>query len=92
MLFRSPGDLAVGISGSGNSSNVLAAVDWANRHGLLTFGMTGYDGGKLKQIEQAGLHVPLGDMGMVESIHACAIHWVVDDVFAHINSEGRYST
>ena len=31
-------------------------------------------------------------MGMVESIHACVIHWVVDDVFAHINSEGRYST
>ena len=92
MNYGGPGDLAVGISGSGNSSNVLAAVDWANRHGLLTFGMTGYDGGKLKQIEQAGLHVPLGDMGMVESIHACAIHWVVDDVFAHINSEGRYST
>lgn len=92
MNYGTAGDLAIGISGSGNSANVLEAVDWANRHGLVTFGMTGYDGGKLKQIEQAGLHVPLDDMGMVESIHACAIHWVVDDVFAHVNSEGRYRT
>ena len=49
-----------------------------------------FDGGKLKQIQQAGLHVLLDDMGMVESIHACVIHWVVDDLFARINGEGRY--
>ena len=47
MNFGQPGDLAIAISGSGNSPNVLAAVDWANRHGLTTFGMTGFDGGKL---------------------------------------------
>jgi len=90
MNYGRPGDVAIAISGSGNSPNVLRAVDWANRRGLKTFGMTGYDGGKLRQLAQAGLHVPLDDMGMVESIHACVIHWVVDDVFARINSEGRY--
>ena len=90
MNYGQPGDLAIGISGSGNSPNVLKAVDWANRHGLKTFGMTGYDGGKLKQMQQAGVHVPLDDMGMVESIHACVIHWVVDDLFARINGEGRH--
>jgi len=92
MNYGQPGDLAIGISGSGNSPNVLKAVDWANRHGLKTFGMTGFDGGKLKQIQQSGLHVPLDDMGMVESIHACVIHWVVDDLFARINLEGRHVT
>src|SRR5947209_10197280 len=66
MNYASPGDLVIAISGSGNSPNVLAAVDWANRHELVTFGLTGYDGGKLRQSAQGGLHVPLNDMGMVE--------------------------
>ena len=48
--LRQPGDLVIAISGSGNSPNMLAAVDWANRHGLKTFGLTGYDGGKLRNM------------------------------------------
>lgn len=90
MHYGHPGDLAVAISGSGNSPNVLAAVDWANRHGLITFGMTGYDGGKLKRVQHDGIHVRLDDMGMVEAIHGCLIHWVVDDLFARVNQAGRH--
>jgi D-sedoheptulose 7-phosphate isomerase len=92
MNYGSPGDLVIAISGSGNSPNVLNAVDWANRHGLVTFGLTGFGGGKLKQMQQAGIYVPLADMGMVESIHLCLFHWVLNDVFARINHEGRYAT
>ena len=91
MNYGSRGDLVIAISGSGNSPNVLAAVDWANRHGLKTFGLTGFEGGKLRQMQQAGMHVPLNDMGMVESIHLCLFHWVLNDVFARINLEGRHS-
>lgn len=91
MNYGSAGDALIGISGSGNSQNVLSAVDWANRHGLKTFGMTGYNGGKLKEIQQDGLHIDLDDMGMVESVHLCLHHWVLNDVFARINSEGRYA-
>jgi D-sedoheptulose 7-phosphate isomerase len=91
MNYASPGDLAIAISGSGNSPNVLAAVDWANRHQLVTFGLTGYDGGKLRQAEKYGLHVPLNDMGMVESIHLALFHWVLNDVYARINREGRFA-
>lgn len=91
MNYGSAGDLVIAISGSGNSPNVLNAVDWANRHGLTTFGLTGYSGGKLKEMQQDGLHVALDDMGMVESIHLCLFHWVLNDVFARINSEGRYA-
>lgn len=90
MNYGSEGDLVIAISGSGNSPNVLNAVDWANRHGLTTFGLTGYSGGKLKQMQTDGLHVELDDMGMVESIHLCLFHWVLNDVFARINHEGRY--
>src|SRR5437867_6790245 len=90
MNYGSRGDLLLAISGSGNSPNILKAVDWANRHGLITFGLTGYSGGKLRQLAKAGLHVPLDDMGMVESIHLALFHWVLNDVFARINGEGRY--
>jgi len=91
MNFGNAGDVLIAISGSGNSRNVLCAVDWANRHGLVTFGLTGYDGGRLKEMQQDGLHVDLHDMGMVESIHMCLHHWVLNDVFARINGEGRYA-
>ena len=90
MNYGSAGDLVIAISGSGNSPNILAAVDWANRHGLVTFGLTGYGGGKLKSIQQLGLHVDLPDMGMVESIHLCVFHWVLNDVYARINRDGRH--
>ncbi len=85
------GDALMAFSGSGNSPNVVAAVDWANRHGLRTFGLTGFDGGKLKQLQQDGVHVALDDMGMVESIHVCLFHWVVDDVYARTQQTGRHA-
>ena len=89
MHYAGPGDLAVAVSGSGNSPNVLAAVDWANRHGLRTFGLTGYDGGQLKRIQQAGLHVDLDDMAMVESIHLAVGHWIVDDLYGRVTQKSR---
>ncbi len=92
MNYGAPGDLLIAISGSGNSPNILNAVTWANRHGLTTFGLTGYKGGKLKTTQQQGLHVDLDDMGMVESIHLCLFHWVLNDVYARINYEGRYQS
>jgi D-sedoheptulose 7-phosphate isomerase len=83
-----PGDLLIAISGSGNSPNVLRAVDWANRHGLATFGCTGFSGGKLRTLAHKSLHVPLDDMGIVESIHLTAFHWVVDDMHRRIGLGG----
>ena len=80
-----PGDLLIAISGSGNSPNVLRAVEWAEQNGLTTFGCTGFDGGKLRKFAQQGLHVPLDDMGIVESIHLTAFHWVVDNLHARIS-------
>jgi D-sedoheptulose 7-phosphate isomerase len=83
--LASEGDLLIAISGSGNSPNIIRAVEWANKHGLSTYGCTGYTGGKLRDIAQSGLHVALDDMGIVESIHLTAFHWVVDDLFRRIS-------
>lgn len=89
--YGQAGDILIAISGSGNSPNVLAAVEWANEKGLRTYGMTGFDGGKLKRIQQAGLHVELDDMEMVESLHSCVCHWLVDDLRARIYGLARYA-
>jgi D-sedoheptulose 7-phosphate isomerase len=81
-----PGDLLIAISGSGNSPNVLRAVEWANRHDLVTFGCTGFGGGGLRTLAHKNLHVPLDDMGIVETIHLAAFHWVVDDLHRRLAS------
>lgn len=83
--LASPGDLLIAISGSGNSPNILRAVEWANHNGLKTFGCTGFGGGKLRTMAHQNFHVPLDDMGIVESIHLTAFHWVVDNMHARIS-------
>ena len=76
--LAAPGDVLVAISGSGNSPNVLRATTYAEAHGLITVGMTGYDGGKLGKMVELNVHVPSFDMGIVESIHGIIVHHVVD--------------
>ncbi|MEZ6129131.1 MAG: SIS domain-containing protein [Planctomycetaceae bacterium] len=89
--FASPGDMLVSMSGSGNSRNVLAAVEWANRIGLKTWGLTGYDGGELGLACHHHLHIPINDMGIAQSLHLMLFHWVLDDLHARINGKGRHS-
>ncbi len=83
--LATPGDLLIAISGSGNSPNILRAVEWANKNGLTTFGCTGFSGGKLRTLAQHNFHVPIDDMGIVESIHLAAFHWIVDNLHKRIS-------
>lgn len=71
------GDVVLGISGSGNSKNVLKAIDHANAHGGITIGLTGYDGGLLKQKARYGIHVPLDDMQITEDLHMVLDHMMM---------------
>jgi len=73
-----PQDLLIALSGSGNSENVIRAVEWANAHDIRTFGFTGYDGGKLREIAQQSLHVESRNQGAVETIHMAIFHHVLD--------------
>ena len=82
--LANPGDLLIAISGSGNSPNILRAVEGANRNQLKTFGFTGFSGGTVKTMAHDCLHVALDDMGIVESIHLTAFHWIVDDLHRRI--------
>jgi len=83
--LASPGDVLLAISGSGNSPNVLKAVDWANSNGMATLGITGFGGGKLKSLAQKNFHVAIDDMGVVESLHQVAFHFIIDDLYRRIS-------
>lgn len=75
--FANPGDIAIGISGSGNSENVVRAIQYANDIGMTSVGFTGYDGGRLGKLVHCNIHVPSFDMGVVESIHVSMMHYIV---------------
>ena len=78
--LASPGDVLLAISGSGNSPNILRAVEWANANGMTSVGITGFGGGKLKTLGHHNFHAGVDDMGMVESLHLVAFHWIIDDL------------
>ena len=73
----SPDDVAIAISGSGNSPNVLSAVKWASENGLYTCGLTGFNGGKLKSMVELSIHCPVLDMEIAENGHMIVVHLVV---------------
>ncbi|ABY36966.1 MAG TPA: SIS domain-containing protein [Chloroflexus aurantiacus] len=72
-LYRD-GDIIIAISGSGNSANVVRAIEWGNRVGAVTIGITGRDGGRLYRIAKIGLHVKNNFMPLIEDIHSIVCH------------------
>jgi D-sedoheptulose 7-phosphate isomerase len=72
--FLSPGDIVIGISVSGNSKNIIKAIDYANNNGATTIGFCGFDGGKLKKIAKYPIHVKVDDMKITEDIHSVISH------------------
>jgi D-sedoheptulose 7-phosphate isomerase len=85
--FAKPGDILIAISGSGNSPNIIHAIEWANKNGLVTVGITGFGGGKLKTINKYSVHVPLNDMCTSESIHSIIFHYVIINLQQMIKEE-----
>lgn len=69
-----PGDVILAISGSGNSKNVIKAVEYAKSHGNKIISFTGYDGGKLKTLSDVNLHVPINNMQITEDVHTIFNH------------------
>jgi D-sedoheptulose 7-phosphate isomerase len=74
--FAEPGDLLLAISGSGNSPNVLRAVEYANSIGCRTIGLSGRDGGQLAKLAQLSIQVPVPHMGRIEDAHMIVCHMV----------------
>jgi D-sedoheptulose 7-phosphate isomerase len=71
-----PGDVAFAISGSGNSPNVLAALNFARQAGAVTAGITGFQGGQMKSLCDVCVVVPSNDMQIIEDLHVSIAHSV----------------
>ena len=70
-------DLVLAISGSGNSKNIVNAVSYAKSIGTKIVGMTGYHGGKLRELADYHLHVPVDDMQVTEDFHMIFVHMMM---------------
>lgn len=69
-----PNDIVMAISGSGNSANIIKALEYANQSNGVTIGLCGYDGGLLKKLARYFIHVPIDDMLIVEDVHSILGH------------------
>lgn len=84
--FLRPGDVVIALSGSGNSANVLKAIDYANQQGAFTVGLSGYDGGKLARLVRLPLVVPVHDMQKAEEVHLTIFHVAMQALCARIEA------
>lgn len=96
MVFAGPlqnylqeSDCIIAISSSGNSPNIIKAVELARGHHVAIIGLSGFDGGRLKELADAKIHVPTerGKYGVVEGIHGVILHLITtyfQDYFDHL--------
>lgn len=76
--FANPGDLLVAISASGNSPNIIHTIQYAKQKGLKVIGLSGFDGGKLRELSDIKIHVQTakGEYGPVEDVHMFIDHLI----------------
>lgn len=77
-------DVLVAISGSGNSHNVIRAVEYAKEHGCKIIGLTGFSGGKLKELSDISLHAPVNSMQVTEDIHMIFGHLMMSIFYKYL--------
>lgn len=83
------GDIVIGISGSGNSENVVRAIEYGNEVGAETIALVGYDGGRLKEIAKYHIHVEVNNIQMVEDIHLVLDHMMMFILSGEHEGKGR---
>ena len=90
IAFGQPGDIAFGISTSGNSVNVLMAFEQAKKQGLLTIGLSGYDGGKMLRstLVDHCINAPSDHIPRIQEAHATAYHALLEVVYTLMKKEG----
>ena len=85
--FFVPGDLVIGISGSGNSENVLRAIRYAGREGGRTIGLSGFSGGRLSETADETFVAPVHDMQKVEDVHMILVHMIMQTVYGLLHEK-----
>lgn len=84
--FLRKDDLVIGISCSGNSGNVVKALEYANTLGAVTVALCGFNGGKIKQIANFVVHAEIDDMEVSEDIHLIIAHFAKQTIIKMLQS------
>lgn len=77
-----PGDLLIALSGSGNSPNIVAAVERARSLGVKSYAVLGYSGGRCKQLADVAIHFPVDDMQLAEDMQLVVGHMLMQWLYA----------
>ena len=85
--YANEGDGLFVISGSGNSDNLINAVEWAHLNGMETYGILGYDGGILKDKLSSYIHINLNHMEKCEGIMSIILHYRMCQLKERINNK-----
>jgi D-sedoheptulose 7-phosphate isomerase len=82
-VLAEPGDVAIAFSGSGNSPNILRALEHCAEHQIESFAVLGYTGGKAKTLACHAIHVPVNDMQISEDLQLVVGHLMMQWMYAH---------
>lgn len=80
-------DIVIGISGSGNSANVVKAMEFARTKGAVTVAFCGFRGGKIKDMADLSIHAPVNDMEVTEDIHVIIFHAIKQAMMKTLKGE-----
>lgn len=78
--FANKGDLVLAITTSGNSINVVKALEYANQHNITTCGLIGKDGGKAKGLLKYPVHIKVSDTELVQEVQQILVHMLCSEV------------
>jgi D-sedoheptulose 7-phosphate isomerase len=84
--FFQPGDVVIGISSSGNSANVIKAIEYANKNNGITIALTGFNGGKIFSYANHNINIPVNDVQIAEDLHMVLDHCMMK-VLTTVNTE-----
>ena len=87
--FLKKDDVVIGISGSGNSKNVVKAIEYANDLGAKTVALTGFDGGILKNIVDVSIHADVNNMQVAEDVHMTICHMLYSVMNPMLEAENK---
>ncbi len=83
--FLQDGDVVMGLSGSGNSKNVVLALEYAFQKNTKIIGFSGYSGGKVKELADVSIHIPIDSMEISEDLHLSILHMIKNRIIKELH-------
>jgi D-sedoheptulose 7-phosphate isomerase len=83
--FLQDGDVVIGLSGSGNSRNVVLAFEYAALNDVKIIGFSGYSGGKVKELADVSIYIPIDSMEIAEDLHLSILHMIKNRIITELH-------